>query len=108
MVAIAKRVVPILNFKPCRDYVLFEPIEPGETAGGIVVSADADLGPPKGFVVAVGDGRPSEWNPKETIPVSCKPGDVVYVHGTVVEVLLDGKEYGMVRDTNIVGLAPQG
>ena len=110
MVAMAKqkRVIPVVNFQPCRDYVLVEELEPGETASGLVLSEGADMGPPKCFVIAVGEGRPSEWNPAETIPMSCSPGEYCYVLGTLVEVYLEGKLYGLVRDKDIVALAPQG
>lgn len=104
----AKRVIPILNFQPTRDFVLFEELAPGETPGGLVLSDGAEMGPPKGWVVAVGPGRPSDADPTKKIPMCCKAGDYVHVMGTVTGVYLGDKKYGLARDLNIVAIAPQG
>jgi co-chaperonin GroES (HSP10) len=102
------RQIPVLNFAPTKDYVLFEELEPGETAGGLAIPHDADMGPPKGLILAVGPGRASEYDPSKRMPMDAKPGKVMYLLGTATKFLLDGKEYGLIRDQHLVAEAPQG
>ena len=104
-----QRMIPNINMKPHKDYLVFEEIPRGETAGGLVVPDDAaDMGPPKGFVIAVGPGRRTDSNPDKYIPCDAKPGMIVYLMGTATKFYLDGKEYGLIRDTNVVAEAPNG
>lgn len=69
--------------RPCGDYVLLKR-EPKETitASGIIIPTDADprggaASLRKGEVLAVGPGRWAD-NGLERVPMSVKPGDVVW------------------------------
>jgi len=73
------------------------------SAGGIIIPDTAKEKPMKGKVVAVGPGARSEDG--ELIPMSVKKGDVVLIgkwSGT--EVKMDGKEYVIVKESDIMGI----
>jgi chaperonin GroES len=110
MVAVArpKREIPIINMRPTKDWVVFEELAPGETPGGLVMPDNADVWPPKGLVIACGPGRPSEYRPDKLMPMDAKPGKVMYLLGTATKFYLDGREFGLIRDRDLVAEAPQG
>jgi chaperonin GroES len=88
----------IVNFKPNEDRVLIEP-NPAETvtASGIIIPDTAQEKPQKGKVVAVGDGLKDK-------PVTVKVGDVViYGKYSGTEITLNGVEYLIMRNSDILG-----
>lgn len=88
-----------VNIKPLADRVLVEPA-PAETktASGIIIPDNAKEKPQKGTVVAVGNGKKDE-------PLTVKVGDtVLYSKYGGTELKLDGKEYLMMRESDILGI----
>ena len=87
-----------VNFKPNEDRVLVEPAAAEEkTSGGIIIPDTAKEKPQKGVVIAVGPGKKDE-------PITLKEGDTVYYgkySGT--EILLNGKEYLIMRASDVLG-----
>jgi chaperonin GroES len=90
--------------RPLRDRVLVKRIEEQEQkVGGIIVPDTAKEKPQQAEVVAVGSGRVLENGQRE--PLAVKAGDRVLVgkwSGT--EVKLDGTEYLIVKEDEILGI----
>jgi chaperonin GroES len=85
-----------VNIKPLADRVLVEPA-PAEakTASGIIIPDTAKEKPQKGQVVAVGTGKKDE-------PMTVKVGDaVLYGKYSGTEINVDGKEYLIMRESDI-------
>ena len=88
-----------VNIKPLADRVLVEPAEAEEkTASGIIIPDTAKEKPQKGSVVAVGNGKKDE-------PLTVKVGDsVLYGKYSGTEINVDGKEYLMMRESDILAI----
>ena len=92
-------------FKPLHNYVLLERIEEeNKTAGGILIPDNAKEKPSWGRVIATGDGA---FNGDDKIPMTVKTDDVVLFAKwapSANEVKLDGKEYVLIKETDILGI----
>jgi chaperonin GroES len=88
-----------LNIKPIGDRVVVEAAPAEEkTASGIFIPDTAKEKPQQGTVVAVGDGKKDE-------PITVKVGDkVLYSKYGGTEITIDGKEYLMMRESDIYGI----
>ncbi|MBS1646426.1 MAG: co-chaperone GroES [Bacteroidetes bacterium] len=85
-----------INVKPLADRVLVEAAEAEtKTAGGIIIPDTAKEKPMRGKIVAVGTGKKDE-------PITVKVGDLVlYGKYAGTELQLDGKEYLIMRESDI-------
>jgi chaperonin GroES len=94
-----------VKVRPLRDRILLRRIEEGDKRiGGIVIPDTAKEKPQEATVIAVGSGRLTEQG--TTIPLEVKVGDQVLVGkyaGT--EIILDGQEYLIVREDEVLGVA---
>jgi chaperonin GroES len=94
-----------MNVRPLRDRVLVKRIEAQEQRiGGIIVPDTAKEKPQQAEVIAVGNGRMNDDG--KAIPLDVKVGDHVLIgrySGT--EIKLDGDEYLIVREDEILGVA---
>lgn len=88
-----------VNFKPLADRVLIEPTAAEtKTASGIIIPDSAKEKPQEGLVVAVGEGKKDE-------PLTVKVGDkVLYGKYAGSELKLDGKDYLIVRESDLLGI----
>lgn len=88
-----------VNFKPLADRVLVEPMAAEtKTASGIIIPDTAKEKPQEGTVVAVGAGKKDE-------PMTVKVGDkVLYGKYSGTELKLDGKDYLIVRESDLLGV----
>ena len=88
-----------LNIKPLADRVLVEPLEAEtKTASGIIIPDTAKEKPQKGSIVAVGPGTNEN-------PVTVKVGDsVLYGKYSGTELKLDGKDYLIMRESDILAI----
>jgi|SRR5688500_6899241 chaperonin GroES len=88
-----------INFKPNEDRVLVEPAAAEEkTASGIIIPDTAKEKPQKGTIVAVGEGLKDK-------PVTVKIGDnVLYGKYAGTEITIEGKEYLIMRNSDIFGI----
>ncbi|GAB0155394.1 MULTISPECIES: co-chaperone GroES [Chryseobacterium] len=88
-----------VNFKPLADRVLVEPIAAEtKTASGIIIPDTAKEKPQEGTVVAVGPGKKDE-------PTTVKVGDkVLYGKYSGSELKLEGKDYLIVRESDLLGI----
>ena len=88
-----------LSVKPLADRVLVEAAAAEEkTAGGIIIPDTAKEKPQKGKVIAVGTGKKDE-------PITVKVGDtVLYGKYSGTEITVDGKEYLIMRESDIFAI----
>ena len=88
-----------VNITPLADRVLIEPAEAEEkTASGIIIPDTAKEKPQKGIVVAAGNGKKDE-------PLTVKVGDsVLYGKYSGTEINVDGKDYLMMRESDILAI----
>jgi co-chaperonin GroES (HSP10) len=98
----------LANFEPIEDRVVALHIPAGETAGGIALPDDAEMGIDKFLVLKCGPGRVCEYNPQSgLLPMNCEPGDVVRVKGGEITSFHLGRErYCMFQSWQIVSHAP--
>lgn len=85
-----------LNIKPIADRVVVEAAPAEEkTASGIYIPDTAKEKPQSGTVVAVGNGKVDE-------PMTVKVGDqVIYGKYSGTEITYDGKEYLIMKESDI-------
>ncbi|MCC9626362.1 co-chaperone GroES [Thalassospira sp. MA62] len=90
--------------KPLGDRVIIEVVEKEEkTIGGIVLPDTAKEKPQQGKVVAVGTGRVTDEGKR--IALDVKENDlVIYSKYAGTEVKHDGKEYLIVRESDILAI----
>nr|WP_275449993.1 co-chaperone GroES [Carboxydothermus hydrogenoformans] len=91
-------------FRPLHDRVLVKPLPTEEvTKSGIVIPDTAKEKPQQGEVKAVGSGRILENG--ERVPMEVKVGDrVFYSKYAGTEVKIDGEEYLILRESDILGI----
>ncbi|OQB45164.1 MAG: 10 kDa chaperonin [Firmicutes bacterium ADurb.Bin153] len=94
-----------MMLRPCGDRVLVKPnVEEEKTAGGIVLPDTAKERPQWGEVIAVGAGKWDE-DGKHRIPMDVKVGDkVVFAKYGGTEVKVDGEEYLILRESDILAV----
>jgi chaperonin GroES len=88
-----------LNITPLHDRVIVQAAPAEEkTAGGIIIPDTAKEKPQRGTVVAAGPGKKDE-------PMTVKAGDsVLYGKYAGTEIQLDGKEYLIMRESDILAV----
>ena len=93
-----------MKFRPLHDRVLVESLESEEkTAGGIIIPDTAKEKPQEGKVVAVGPGAKSEDG--KITPMDVKVGDhILFGKWSGTEVKIDGKEYSIMKESDIMGV----
>jgi chaperonin GroES len=93
-----------MSVKPLGDRVLVQPVEDQEVKkGGIIIPDTAKEKPQEGKVVAIGTGKRDENG--KLIPFEVKKGDRVLISkygGT--EIKIDGKDYLIMREDDILGV----
>jgi chaperonin GroES len=93
-----------MKLKPLGDHVVIRPLEAEDrTPGGIVLPDTAKEKSTKGEVVAVGSGKVLANG--RVVPLSVKEGDkVLYSKYAGSEVKIDGKEYKIVTESEILAV----
>ena len=108
-----------MKFKPLHDRVLIEVLDSSEkTSGGIIIPDTAQEKPQEGKVVAVGGGAKTEegkvvavgggakTEDGKKIPMDVKVGDkVLFGKWSGTEVKIDGKEYSIMKESDIMGIS---
>ena len=92
------------KIRPLQDRILVKRLE-GEdkTKGGIIIPDSAKEKPQEGEIVAVGNGKVLENGTKQQLDV--KVGDkVLFSKYAGTEVKLDGDEYTIMREDDILGI----
>jgi chaperonin GroES len=93
-----------MNVKPLGDRVLVQPVEQEEVKkGGIIIPDTAKEKPQEGKVIAVGPGKRDDSG--KLIPMDVKKGDrVLYSKYGGTEIKIDGKDYLIMREDDILGV----
>jgi chaperonin GroES len=93
-----------LSISPMADRIVIEPLEEAEEMrGGLYIPDTAKEKPQQGTVVAVGPGRLNDDGVR--IPMEVKTGDrVLYGKYTGTEVKLDGGDYLIVKETDVLAV----
>jgi chaperonin GroES len=94
-----------MQVRPLRDRLLVKRIEETEQrVGGIIIPDTAKEKPQTAKVIAVGKGRVTDKG--DVFPLDVKAGEYVLIGkyaGT--EIKLDGEEYLIVREEEVLGVA---
>jgi chaperonin GroES len=93
-----------MNLRPMHDRIIVKRLEEeGKTAGGIFIPETAKEKPMRGEVVAVGKGKVTEDG--KVLPLDVKKGDnVLFGKYAGTEVKIDGGEYLIMREDDILGV----
>lgn len=91
-----------LKIRPLDDRVVVEPLEAEEkTSGGILLPDTAKQKPQRGRVLAAGPGKLSEKG--DRLVLNVRVGDeVLYGKYSGSEVEVEGKEYKILRESDIL------
>ena len=94
-----------MKFRPLHDRVLIKVLDSEEkTSGGIIIPDTAKEKPQEGEVVAVGPGAINDGG--KLTPMDVKVGDIVlFGKWSVTEVKIDGKEYSIMKESDIMGVS---
>ena len=94
-----------MKFRPLHDRVLIRVLDSEEkTSGGIIIPDTAKEKPQEGEVVAVGPGAKSEDG--KIVSMDVKVGDIVlFGKWSGTEVKIDGTEYSIMKESDIMGIA---
>ncbi|HTK25071.1 MAG TPA: co-chaperone GroES [Pyrinomonadaceae bacterium] len=93
------------NIKPLHDRVIIRRIEDStdKTAGGLFIPDTAKEKPQEGEVIAAGEGKYKEDGTRQ--PLDVKAGDrVLFGKYSGSEIKLDGEEYLIMREDEILGI----
>ncbi len=93
-----------MKIRPLHDRVLVEPLEAEEkSAGGIIIPDTAKEKPMEGKIVAVGSGARGEDG--KIVKLDVKSGDrVLYGKWSGTEVKVDGNDYLIMKESDIMGV----
>jgi chaperonin GroES len=96
-----------MTFRPLHDRVVVTRIDADDkTAGGIIIPDTAKEKPTEGEVIAVGPGGRDESG--KLIPIDLKKGDrVLFGKWSGTEVKIDGVEYLIMKESDIMGVVEQ-
>ena len=94
-----------MKFRPLHDRVLIKVLDSEEkTKGGIIIPDTAKEKPQEGKIVAVGPGAKTEDG--KIIKMDVKIGDrVLFGKWSGTEVKIDGKEYSIMKESDIMGVS---
>ncbi len=92
------------SIRPLHDRVIIKRIEEGEQIrGGIIIPDSAKEKPQEGEVIAAGNGKLLDNGTR--VPLDVKEGDkVLFGKYSGSEVKLDGEEYLIMREDEILGI----
>ncbi|MBI4404745.1 MAG: co-chaperone GroES [Deltaproteobacteria bacterium] len=93
-----------MNIRPLHDRLIVKRFEEEEkTKGGIIIPDNAKEKPQQGEVIAVGNGKLLDDGKK--MPLEVRKGDkVLFAKYSGTEVKVDGVEYLMMREEDILGI----
>ena len=93
-----------LNIRPLGDKVIVKRVEAeSTTAGGIVLPDSAKEKPKRGIVMATGNGRMLDDGTRSDMQVK-KNDEVLFTSYAGTEIKMDGSEYMIMDETDILGV----
>ena len=96
-----------MKFRPLHDRVVVTRIDAdNKTPGGVIIPDTAKEKPTEGEVIAVGPGGRDESG--KLIPIDLKKGDrVLFGKWSGTEVKIDGVEYLIMKESDVMGVIEQ-
>ena len=96
-----------MNIRPLLDRIIVKRIEEEtKTAGGLIIPDSAKEKPQMGMVIAAGNGKKTEDG--KVLALDVKVGDkVLFGKYAGTEIKVDGEEYLMMREDDILGVVEQ-
>ena len=93
-----------MKFRPLHDRVVLKRVEEDtKTKGGIIIPETAQEKPMKGEIIAVGPGARDESG--KVVALDVKKGDrVLFGKWSGTEVKIDGTEYLIMKESDIMGV----
>jgi chaperonin GroES len=92
------------NIRPLHDRVIVKRIEEGEQVrGGIIIPDSAKEKPQEGEVIAAGEGKYKEDGTRQALDVQ-KGDRVLFGKYSGSEIKLDGEEFLIMREDEILGI----
>ena len=93
-----------MKIRPLQDRILVQRLaEEEKTKGGIIIPDTAKEKPAEGKVVSVGNGKLNDDGKR--IPLEIKKGDsILFGKYSGTEVTVDGQEYLIMREDDILGV----
>ena len=93
-----------MNVRPMEDRVILKAMDAQEkTSGGIYIPDNAKEKPQKGEIIAVGPGKTNDKG--QRIEMTLKKGDkVLYGKYAGTEITIDGAEYLIVRESDVLAV----
>jgi chaperonin GroES len=97
-----------MDVRPLHDRIIVRRDEEGEQqAGGIIIPDTAKEKPQRGTVIAVGNGTLKDAGTR--VPLDVKAGDVIlFGKYTSQEIKLDGEEYLIMREDEVLAVVETG
>ncbi|WP_432823667.1 co-chaperone GroES [Trichloromonas sp.] len=93
-----------MNIRPLQDRIIVKRIEEEtKTAGGLIIPDSAKEKPMMGMVIAAGNGKKTDDG--KVLALDVKVGDkVLFGKYAGTEIKVDGQEYLMMREDDILGV----
>jgi chaperonin GroES len=97
-----------MDVRPLHDRIIVRRLEEGEQrSGGIIIPDTAKEKPQRGLVIAAGNGKMMDGGIR--VPLDVKPGDLIlFGKYTSQEVKLDGEEYLIMREDEVLAVVDPG
>ena len=97
-----------MNVRPLHDRIVVRRLEEGEqNIGGIIIPDTAKEKPQRGTVIAAGSGTVREGGAR--VPLDVKAGDLIlFGKYTSQEIKLDGEEYLIMREDEVLAVIETG
>ena len=97
-----------MNVRPLHDRIIVQRIEEGEQKiGGIIIPDSAKEKPQQGKVIAAGGGKVKDDGKRQ--PLDVKAGDtILFGKYSGQEIKLDGEEYLIMREDEVLGVIEGG
>ncbi len=93
-----------LNIRPLGDKVIVKRVDAEEmTAGGIVLPDSAKEKPKRGIILAIGNGRLLDDGTRSEMQVK-KNDEVIFTSYAGTEIKVDGDEYMIMDESDILGI----
>ncbi len=93
-----------MKIRPLQDRVIVVRVQEEEkTKGGIIIPDTAKEKPQEGKVIAVGKGKVNDAG--KLVPLDVKAGDrILFGKSSGTEVVVDGEDYLIMREDDILGV----
>ena len=92
-----------MHLRPLHDRLIVRRLDEGEQkSGGIIIPDTAKEKPQRGTVLAVGSGKVNDKGTR--IPLDVKAGDLILFGKYASEVNLDGEEYVVMREDEVLAV----